>query len=216
MNSLIPSSNRNLLLQEHTDYITYDEFKQLLNAVDTKLKHSERPKGMRNQYVRNRNRLLLMLMWTTGARISDVLSIRTADIDNDKMTLTYQIKKRQGKIHTISMDNSIMYPLINYIHKWKIDGYLFKAASSKKPIRREQVHNLLREYSQIAGIRPIHAHLFRHGIAMYLLKKGVPMEMIAYRLGHSNVQTTAKFYARIDQEVERGFIEEVIPNMLED
>ncbi|NOQ49007.1 MAG: tyrosine-type recombinase/integrase [Methanococcoides sp.] len=216
MQSLAPISNKNLLLQDKVDYITFDEFKILLNAVDTKLKRSQRPNGLRNQYVRDRNKLLLMVMWTSGARISDVLNIRTLDIDNDKMTLTYRIKKRQGKLHTISLDNSIMYQAINYIHKWKVEGYLFKSGSSSKTIRREQVHNLLREYSKIAMIRPVHAHLFRHGIAMYLLKKGVPMEMIAYRLGHSNVQTTAKFYARIDHDVERGFIEQVVPNMLDD
>lgn len=216
MQSLIPIRNDQLLLQNQMDYITYDEFKLLLNAVDAKLKNSKRPNGLRNQYVRDRNELLLMIMWNTGARISDVLGIKTTDIDNDKMTLTYHIKKKQSNIHTISLDNSIMYQAINYIHKWKIEGYLFKSGSSSKTIRREQVHNLLREYSEIAMIRPVHAHLFRHGIAMYLLKKGVPMEMIAYRLGHSNVQTTAKFYARIDHDVERGFIEQVVPNMLDD
>ncbi|WP_210409172.1 tyrosine-type recombinase/integrase [Methanococcoides vulcani] len=92
---------------------------------------------------------------------------------------------------------------------------LFKGfGKDEKVITRQYVNRMLEEYSEIAGIRKIHPHFFRHGLATYLLSQGVPMEVISFRLNHSSTMTTAKYCARITPDIERDFIKQHVGSLM--
>jgi len=63
-------------------------------------------------------------------------------------------------------------------------------------------------YSKEMGIE-IHPHMFRHGLALYLLSQNVPLPIISYRLGHKNTQTTAQHYLVVTPEIEKQFLQGV-------
>ena len=56
----------------------------------------------------------------------------------------------------------------------------------------------------------LHPHMFRHGLAIYLLLKGVPIQVIARRLGHKNAMTTLQYYVVITPEIEREALKGII------
>ena len=56
----------------------------------------------------------------------------------------------------------------------------------------------------------LHTHMFRHGLAMYLLQHGVSDKIIARRLGHSSAATTIKYYMVITSEIEREALRGVL------
>lgn len=171
-------------------------------------------KALRNLQIKERNKLLLQMMWVTGGRISDVLSIRTEDIDFNKLTIRFYVKKRRIW-HTLSIDSDIALIISNYIRTWKVEGVLFKGfGKDEKVITRQYVNRMLEEYSEIAGMRKIHPHLFRHGLATYLLSQGVPMEVISFRLNHSSTMTTAKYCARITPDIERDLIKQHVGSLM--
>lgn len=213
MTDLVAYQRKDLLLQEQTDHLTLDEFHKLLEALDTKYNNLQR-KSIRNLQIKERNKLLLRVLWVTGGRISDVLSIRTEDIDFHNLTIRFYVNKRD-KWHTISIDTEVALMISNYIRTWKVEGALFGGfGASKGTVTRQYVHMMLQELCEVAGIRPVHAHLFRHGLATYLLSRGVPMEVISYRLHHSSTVTTAQYYARITPSIERDIIKQHVSSMM--
>lgn len=56
----------------------------------------------------------------------------------------------------------------------------------------------------------LHLHMFRHGLAIYLLLKGVPIQIIARRLGHKNALTTLQYYVVITPEIERQALKGIL------
>ncbi len=210
-------TSSDLVLQDEVDHLTLEEFHKLLAASDMKFDSLKRS-SVRNLFIRDRNKMLMIVLWATAGRISDVLAMREDDIDYDKKTIKFYVKKRR-KWHTISIDSDVTLKLSNYVRTWHVKGLLFQNVNNKKdvpqkPMARQTVDAILKDYAQIAGIRAIHAHLFRHGCAMYMLSKGVPLEIIAYRLKHSTTRTTAAFYARINPDIERALISNCVPDIL--
>ncbi|WP_406661347.1 hypothetical protein V7O66_02150 [Methanolobus sp. ZRKC3] len=58
------------MLQTQTDHLTINEYQVLLEAVEKKYNELKR-KSTRNLQIKERNKLLLQMMWITGGRISD-------------------------------------------------------------------------------------------------------------------------------------------------
>jgi integrase/recombinase XerD len=209
MSGLISYQTKDLVLQEQVDYLTIDEYNVLLQAVEEKYNQLKR-KSIRNLQIKERNKLLLQMLWVTGGRVSDILSIRTSDIDFNKLTIRFYVQKRKHW-HTLSIDSDFALVVSNFIRTWKVEGPLFRGyGKDDKTISRQYVNKMLEDYSEIAGIRKVHPHLFRHGLATYLLSQGVPLEVISFRLNHSSTQTTAQFYARITPDIERNLIKQHI------
>jgi len=210
-------TSSDIVLQDEVDHLTLEEFHKLLDAADKKFDCLKRS-SIRNLFIRDRNKMLMMTMWATAGRISDVLAMREDDIDYDKKTIKFYVKKRR-KWHTISIDGDVTLKLSNYVRTWHIKGLLFQNVNradnrEMTQMARQTVDAILKDYAKFIGIRPIHAHLFRHGCAMYMLSKGVPMEIIAYRLKHSTTRTTAAFYARVNPDIERQLINDCVPDIL--
>jgi len=67
----------------------------------------------------------------------------------------------------------------------------------------------IKRYGNKIGIK-LHPHMFRHGLAIYLLMKGVPIQIIARRLGHRNAMTTLHYYVVITPEIEREALKGIL------
>jgi integrase/recombinase XerD len=221
MNAIIPYSQQrsDLMLRKPLDSITITEAEAIRRACDIiyeQSKHSEN-----DAWIRDRDKLLLSMMWVTGARISDVLSMRedNNNINFGDKSITFLVKKRKlrdkktnyvGEFwHRITLDMETVSEIANYIHIWKIHGYLFPShRNSGKPLTRQAVALKLNKLAETIGFnRPIHAHLWRHGLATYLLSKGASAEYIAFRLAHSSTAVTLENYARYDHNNEREMLD---------
>jgi integrase len=56
---------------------------------------------------------------------------------------------------------------------------------------------------------PIHPHMLRHGLAIYLLSQNVPIPVIAARLGHSSMFVTQASYLVITPEIQRELLQDI-------
>lgn len=214
MNSLVPFGGGDLLLKEQVDHIELYEVETLKRACDVTYERSKQTENYR--WIRDRNKLFLQLMWATGARVSDVTEMNTARISYKDKTITFLVHKRKSRKaknggefwHTIGLDMETLAALMDYIQTWEMRGHIFPARrGSSKAITRQAINKLLAELAHIAGMRHIHPHMFRHGIAMHLQSQGVPVESIAYRLAHSSTAITLKTYARMDERQERSILD---------
>lgn len=158
------------------------------------------------------DQILWGLLWETGGRITAVLSIRWIDIDINAKELKLLIQKK--KKHTtirIPLSNAMLNDLRNYMIYIKPDSkdYIFKTDLYKREkarigrLTRQGAYDKIQKWSKEYLNMPVHPHMLRHGLAIYLLSQGVPMPAISRRLGHSNVFITQKSYLVITPEIDR-------------
>lgn len=214
MHSLVPFAKGNELLAEPVDHITYQEVEALKRACD--IAYEKTSKTDNYQWIRDRDKLLISVMWASGGRVSDVLGIITTNISFIDHSLTLLIHKRKSKKkntdgkfwHTITIDVDTLNEIADYTNKWNMRYLLFPASiKGNKQLSRQAVNLKLITYGNLAGLRHIHPHMLRHGIAMFLQAQGVPAELIAHHLAHSSTAITLATYARMSAKQERAMLE---------
>lgn len=150
-------------------------------------------------------RILIDLMWLTGARISEVLALQVKDIDFGAKIVSMPTLKRRGATvpkRGIPLPISFLGPLVSYLSKHKLqpDAPLIGWRRTKG---WEALHEILLE----AGVDPGRAfpHAFRHGHALHALKNGVPINIVQYCLGHTSVLTTQIYVRATGQDIAHSY-----------
>ena len=140
-----------------------------------------------------RNALILELLFATGMRISELCSLKMAQIN-----LTDYIIKIYGKgskERLIQICNKNVQVLLNkYIKERKQDSsnndYLLTNRLHNR-LSEQSVRNMITNYANQAGISlHITPHMFRHSFATLLLEEDVDIRYIQQMLGHSSITTT--------------------------
>lgn len=170
-----------------------------------------------------RDRLLVTILYDTGARIQEVLNIRLNDL-HLKGTPTVTVHGKGNKTRHINLMDVTKKHIENYMrifHPGKdfySDDYLFyvRRVDGNKRMTEDNARRLVRTYGKSAKKTcpeipdDIHPHLFRHTRAMHLYKHGMPLSIISQWLGHSDIETTL-IYANADTEMKRKAIEAATP-----
>lgn len=217
MNSLVQFNNSSsMVLKKAVHYITFDEFESLKRACDIIFERSAHSEN--DEWMLDRDKLLLSVMWATGARITDVLNMSSDLIDFKNRTITFLVRKRKNGEradkqfwHCVTLDMETLSEIMDYMQRWSIRGCLFRSYKNLKyekcPLTRQAINEKMKVLCAVAGLRHMHPHMSRHGIAMHLQGQGIPVELISYHLAHSSTAITLKTYARLDANQERKMFE---------
>jgi site-specific recombinase XerD len=191
------------------EYLEQEEVAGLLASID------------RSTALGHRDYALFALMFNTGARVQEILDLRSSDV---RLNAPAQVRL-SGKGNKVRL-----CPI------WASTAQLLRplcAASSRdgtarplfvnhrgEPLTRFGVRYLLRRYMEIAARkhpslegRSIHPHSLRHTTAIHLLKAGVDFASISQWLGHASLNTTM-VYARADLDLKRQALLQVFPDAL--
>ncbi len=138
-----------------------------------------------------------------GGRISDILNIEAGGINFQNKIIVLKVKKRSGFINRIPVSDDLLFDISNFMRGHpEIRGRPFK-------MDRQTAWKKIKGYGNKIGLN-LHPYMFRHGIAIYLLMNGVPIQIIARRLGHKNAMTTLQYYVMITPEIEREALRGVL------
>ena len=157
---------------------------------------------------KTRDLALLTLMLSTGIRISECVGLDINDVDFNNMCI--KITRKGGKEAIVYFSDETSDPLQAYIEeRKKIDAEkghenaLF-LSSHKKRIGVRTVENLVKKYSQSAvPLKHITPHKLRSTYGTALYQETSDIYLVADVLGHTDVNTTRKHYADIDNERKR-------------
>ena len=76
-------------------HISYNEYQSLLNEIENNEYHRYLNKKL-IPYLKDRDKLLMEFIWELGGRISDIIGLKTRDIDFSRKIITLVVKKRHG------------------------------------------------------------------------------------------------------------------------
>ena len=139
--------------------------------------------------------LALVLLYTTAARSAALrgLTWDRVDFAAGRIDLRDPTITRPHKGRAIVPILKTAEPYLREAQRDALTPYVLEWAG--KPIK--SLRRGLARAGQLAGIpRKVTPHLLRHTAAIHMAEDGVPMEVIAQFLGHANVDTTRKIYAR--------------------
>lgn len=145
------------------------------------------------RYTSIRNAAVIELLFATGARISEICSLKATDID--LISHTVRIFGKGSKERIIQIENNdVLAILKRYISAYKhiIQPNSFFFLNNRKARLSEQsVRAIIQKLEkQIKSDIHITPHMFRHSVATMLLEEDVDIRYIQKILGHSSITTT--------------------------
>jgi integrase/recombinase XerD len=147
-----------------------------------------------------RDRAMIELLYATGMRVSELVSVRPADLHLDEHYLTCVGKGSKERLIPIGEQAAA------WVRRYARDArpVLAQRGARKRtaaprlfmnlrggPLSRVGFWKVLKRYGRQAGIRsPISPHVLRHSFATHLLERGADLRAIQMMLGHADLSTT--------------------------
>jgi integrase/recombinase XerD len=146
-----------------------------------------------------KHRALIMTAYATGMRVSEVVSLRVADIDSDRMMIRVELGKG-SKDRYIMLSPNLLELLRAY---WKVvrpTEWLFPGQRPGTHLTPKRVHQVCVKASAAAGLtKRATVRALRHSFATHLLEAGANIRVIQILLGHRSLRTTAR-YTHVSRE----------------
>lgn len=140
-----------------------------------------------------KHRALLLLAYSAGMRVSEVVSLRVTDINSDRMQISINHAKGK-KDRVVTLSKSILPILREYYVKYKPEVWLFEGTSSKEHYNARSAQQVFKDAYKKLGLPPqCSFHSLRHSYATHLLESGTDISYIQKLLGHNDIKTTLRY-----------------------
>jgi len=157
-----------------------------------------------------RLRVLFEVLLTTGLRISEALALDRTPFEEGKSEL--EIIGKGGKPRRVFFSG----PTISWIKKvlyYRSDDYpaVFITTGIPRRLDRSDISKFFKALRLRAGIgKPLTPHILRHTYCTNLLHNGADITYIKELAGHSDIQTTAKYYLGVDRDALRNVVDKYL------
>jgi len=181
-------------------YLDHERIGQLIEAPN-----SATPTGLRD-------RAMLDLLYATGLRVSELIKLRVADLDEYQGLV--RVMGKGGKQRLVPVGKAALAAIEVYrtgqreqILGGRVSPFLFVTARGTS-MTRQGFWKLLRAHGKQAGIfRSLSPHVLRHTFATHLLEGGADLRSVQTMLGHADIGTTQIYThvmrSRLRQTVDR-------------
>lgn len=146
-----------------------------------------------------RTQALILTGYLTGARISEVLQIKTKDINNNVIRILGKGSKFRN-LYIPKKLNDVWNQYYNSNKRYKKSDYLF--TGQRGEMTPSGANYILKKYSILSGVpkEKCHFHNLRHAfVVKSLLEKKLDITIVQSLVGHQSIQTTAG-YSRVTEE----------------
>lgn len=185
-------------------YLTVEEVDRLIDEPDT-----AHPRGMRD-------RALIELLYATGMRVSELVTLRPGDVHLDASYLTCTGKGDKQRI--VPVGDTATRWVARYAAEsrpvllaGRTSTRLFVNARGGVALTRVGFWKILTGYARQAGLSPAPSpHVIRHSFATHLLERGADLRAIQMMLGHADLSTT-QIYTHVLQQRMRSLYDQFHP-----
>ncbi len=168
----------------------------------------------RTDKLKDRDQALLMLMFASGLRASEVVNLTFNQVDFDNRIM--KVSGKGNKDRLVPFTTSAKEAMLNYINGLRKDllkedtKYIFLNSKGNKMTVRG-LEYILDEIEAKTGLYgKIHPHMLRHSFATKMLNRGADLRTIQELLGHSSIETTS-IYTHVAYENMKETYEKTFP-----
>jgi integrase/recombinase XerD len=172
-------------------FLTVKEVEELLRAPDDK-----KPRGVRD-------RAMLEVLYGSGLRVSELASLKLAEVNLEDGFLI--CRGKGGKERIVPLGRSACGAVGRYLAEVRplvVSGERDELFLSRrgKPFTRQGLWKLIRQHARKAGLAAkISPHILRHSFATHMLERGADLRSVQLMLGHSQI-TTTQIYTHVSRE----------------
>jgi integrase/recombinase XerD len=142
-----------------------------------------------------RDQAMLELLYATGLRVSELISLQMQQINFQGNFLT--VKGKGSKVRAVPFGKWARQKLLDYVKgarrqlaKGRASVFVFINRSGR-PLSRQGVWKLIRGHARAAGVdKRVTPHTLRHSFATHLLEGGADLRSVQSMLGHADISTT--------------------------
>lgn len=137
-----------------------------------------------------KHKAIIFLTYSAGLRVSEVVKLKTADLDIQRKLI--KIRQGKGRKDRHSLLSDIALSVIReYMSENKTDNWLFPGETEGDHLSERTVQVIFKNALRKSGIlKDISVHCLRHSFATHLLEAGTDLRYIQELLGHKNLKTT--------------------------
>lgn len=184
-------------------YLEEQEIQAMLDSVDINARNGMRDKALQ------------LLLYNTGARVSEIVGIKAADLHLESPAHV-TLHGKGNKYRSCPLWPETAQALQVYI-KCRVPNdpvleQIFLDANGA-PVTRFGIRHIMRKYAAAARTKcpslrdkAVNPHTIRHTTAMHLLRAGNDINMVSYWLGHADINTT-HIYVEIDMNMKRKMLQ---------
>ena len=155
---------------------------------------------------------LMEILYATGLRVSELVSLRTDAISRDGQIII--VRGKGDKERIVPLGDPAREAVAAYLDKYKgslearmASPFLFPSRGVKGHLTRAQFSNLLKELADAAKIeKRVSPHILRHSFASHMLANGADLRTLQQLLGHADISTT-EIYTHVLEERLKGLVE---------
>ncbi len=160
----------------------------------------------------SRDQAMLELLYATGLRVTELVSLDMESITLDPKTPSARCLGKGAKERSVPMNEHAFRALVSYLNegrprlvKAKPECALFVNRRGDR-LTRQGFWLILKQYAKEAGIQgTVTPHSLRHSFATHMLRGGAPLRSVQELLGHANISTTQVYTQITDEHVRRVY-----------
>ena len=181
-------------IEQKSEYLTEEEYMALIAVTQIKVGRTKK-----FAFTSARDKFLYTLNLTVGLRVSESLNLKVSQFNEDIIAIV----GKGGKLRKFRVTDEVRrafneYMNVRYMAYEDTDtvdeGYVFVTINGNQ-LQTKDVNKNLKKHMERAGIdKDIASHSLRRSCATHYLSEGVPVAQVSKLLGHTNVQTTMRYY----------------------
>jgi integrase/recombinase XerD len=139
-----------------------------------------------------KHKAVLMIMYSSGLRISELMNLKITDIDS-KLMMVYIRQGKGGKDRYSILSQRALQCLRQYWREYHPKEWLFEGNKGSH-LCMTSIQNIFVDAKKRAGIKkPASPHTLRHSFATHLIESGVSLHHVQLLLGHRSPNTTTVY-----------------------
>jgi site-specific recombinase XerD len=140
-----------------------------------------------------KSRIALTTVYAAGLRVSEVVLLKIADVDSQRMVIRVE-QGKGGKDRYVMLSPQLLRILRTYWRLARPKRWLFPGRVEERPLVPNVLHAACRSACAAAGLsKHVTVHTLRHTFATHLLESGADVRIIQVLLGHVSIASTARY-----------------------
>jgi integrase/recombinase XerC len=178
------------LPQKLPDFLSKEQVDDIIDLIP-----SQEP----DAFMAKRNQLIIKLLFSSGIRVSELVSLNLNSVSPDDMEVRVIGKGNRERIAFCSSEFiknlqewlPLRDAIISKTPRHQADAHALFTNTRGGRITTRSVHRILANLGKAASFdKPLHPHLFRHSFATHLLNNGVELRLVQELLGHASIRST--------------------------